>query len=503
MSQNSQPNPRLAILRRDVERDMIAPLRSHGWTAEIVQEHDGHSSLVLEAAKGARTARVAILYSSATDNVHYKQLAEHVEHIFFHGQAYQLEAFSSGVKVPVEPIGDFFPYMVNLNKQIEPDRSPLKPIRKMAVRRITEENPLEGILTRLHQFTSINLAGKLVRRRAETDGVELTRDVIDSKAAGIAYSMRSALDYVTFSATDKLNKRILGLYYGSIAFAFSEMLASPTGPKSLDIVEATTKQGHGLYTLSNGSFAGLRTGVLASGFLPQWLAHMGHDTSAFPRQKPKSEGDFQTLAIPSNSWCTLETLFSSMPEIDDLFAEVFNSAPGWVIPVYDLTANHRPSLNRTDRRSESTYAQFIDRSGLIPIERLQTAGWPLAEVQSAEGKEGDGQTFRARVDHSGHPLFWNVLPTHSSPFAHRTTLLLPTLGGMTEYRTIAVTTLYALSIMVRYMPSAWRRIEGGDEDQYLALVKASLAVWERTLPEQFLQSVANETVYSKQPGGLF
>ena len=66
------------------------------------------------------------------------------------------------------------------------------------------------------------------------------------------------------------------------------------------------------------------------------------------------------------------------------------------------------------------------------------------------------------------------------------------MGGLHEYRTIAVVTLYALSIMARYMPGAWHRIEGGDQDHYLALVQESLAVWERLLPEHFLESIEGE-----------
>jgi hypothetical protein len=64
---------------------------------------------------------------------------------------------------------------------------------------------------------------------------------------------------------------------------------------------------------------------------------------------------------------------------------------------------------------------------------------------------------------------------HSSPFGKRGMLLLPVIGGLSDYRAVAVVTLYALSIMARYMPSAWRRIEDGDENQYLALVKAALS----------------------------
>lgn len=104
----AQPNPRIAILRKDVEQAMLKPFRSHGWTADIVQEHDGHSSIEVVASKGARSVRIGILYSSATDNTHYKALERRVEHIYFHGSAYMLESFARDVKIPIEPLGDFF-----------------------------------------------------------------------------------------------------------------------------------------------------------------------------------------------------------------------------------------------------------------------------------------------------------------------------------------------------------------------------------------------------------
>lgn len=496
----NQTNPRLVLLRRDVEQILLKPFRSHGWSADIDLEYDHHSSLEVMASKGTRSVRIGVLYSSATDNAHYKALEQRTEHIFYYGNPYMLESFARDLKIPVEPLGDFLPFLVALNKEVEPDRSP--PTRltpKPTVRRIREENPLDGILNRLQQFTSVSLAQKLVERRARVVGVELMPACVASKAEGIAYSMRNALDYVTFAPGDKLNKRILGLYYGTIAFAFAEMLASPNGPSDLDEVEGMTKQGHGLFAIldAKGGFANLRVGVLATGFLPQWLAFLGHDTSAFPKKKPRSIGDLGTE--DSAMSCTLQYLFASMPEIDDLFAEVFGSAPNWIVPNYDLALNRVPAINGTNKKADSTYGHFIDRSGLISADRLEVAGWPLAEIQLSESHQGPGKTYRARVDHAGHEVWWDVLPTHSSPFSHRTTMLFPSVGGMREYRTISTATLYALSIMARYMPSAWRRIEGGDEDKYLALVKAALAVWERVLPEQFLASIAGEIIVATQP----
>ena len=59
-----------------------------------------------------------------------------------------------------------------------------------------------------------------------------------------------------------MNRRVLSLYYGTMAFAQAEMLASPSGPIDLDEIEGMTKQGHGLYALAmpNGGFADLRVG---------------------------------------------------------------------------------------------------------------------------------------------------------------------------------------------------------------------------------------------------
>ena len=505
-NQNTSANPRLSLLRREVEQRVLKPFRSHGWSANIMCEIDHDDCIEITADKGPVTTRIALLYSSSgISNAKYRELSKRVDHIFFYGQPYMLESFARGVTVPVEQLGHFFPFLVNLNKKVEPDRSPpVMPRRTVTVRRLTAENPLETVITHLQQYTSVNLAAKLVERRAAIEGIAISRETITSKATGIAYSMRSALDYVASTSSDKLNRRVLSLYYGTMAFAQAEMLASPSGSFDLDQVEGMTKQGHGLYTIAvpNGGFANLSVGVLATGFLPQWMSFLGHDTSGYPRKKPRSPGDLDN--VPIGMVCSLRDLFASMPEIDDLFAEAFGGPPRWISVAYDHESNlGRQVLNSTVKKVNSTYGLFIDQSGEVSIENLLGAGWPLAEIQQANNFEGTGIAFRARVDHAGHDVWWRVLPTHSSPFRQSPTLLFPTVGNLREYRTIAAVTLYALSIMARYMPSAWRRIEGGDEDQFLALVKASLAVWERLLPEHFLESIAGETVHTAQPGSLF
>ena len=405
-----------------------------------------------------------MLYSSGVSNAQYRELSARVDHIFFlYGDSDSSTSRIPGVTVPFEPLGDFLPFLIHLSKQLEPDKSPpVVPRRTSTVRRLTAENPLESVIARLQQFTSVKLASKLVERRAATEGRLMPSQEARNKAPGVAYSMRSALEYFASTSNDQLNRRVIALYYGTMAFAQAEMLASPSGPADLDEVEEMTKQGHGLYTLAAPSdgFSGLRVGVLATGFMREWMKFLGYAVSDYPKKRPRS---LKTLrAIPDNMVCSLQDLFASMPEIDDLFAEVFEGPPKWISVSYD-SRSHRSIYTPSDgtKKTNSTYALFVDRSGKVSTDSLRDAGWPLAEIRETSDHEGEGRTLRARVDHRGHEIWWSALPIYSSPFGKHATVLLPTVGGHREYRTIAAVTLYALSIMARYMPSAWRRIEGG------------------------------------------
>ena len=502
----SADNPRLELLREAVEHKVLSPFRSHGWSAEIAHEVDHHDCIEIAANRETVAVRIAVLYSSSgISNAVYRELSNRVERIFFRGQPYKLGSFTRGVTVPVESIDGFFAYLVELNKQLEPDRSHAStPGTPPKVRRLTAENPRDAVIARLQQFTSETPARRMVERRAEAEDSALSSPESKTKATGVAHSMRSALDYRVSTPRDPLNKRILGLYYGTVALAQAEMLASPSGPADLHTVEAMTRYGHGLFTAppSHSGFADLHVGVQANGFFPQWMKFLGQDTSGNPPTRPGSLTDLEK--VPTGMACLLPDLFASMPEIDDLYAEVVGGSPRWILVAYDQEANaRRPLRNATARTVDSTYGLFLDSSGKVSAECLESAGWPLAEIRRLDDYDFAGTVFRARVDHAGHDLWWKALPTHSSPFGNSPALLFPTVGGLREYRTIAAVTLYALSILVRYRPSAWRRVEGGDQDHYLALVQASIAVWERLLPEHFLQSIVGEPVRTVQPGSFF
>ncbi len=491
---------RMKLLRDAADQQMVKPFRTNGWSAAIGSENPSGEYLIVEATKSGVARRVALLYSSATDNRVYKALDATVDHIFTNGELYKIDSFAYGISKPVAPVGDFFPVLVAWNKELAPvSDKPLPPAGPRTVRIITAENPLTGIWSRLDQFASVTLAEKLVARRAAELSIELTPEATKSKAAGLAFTIRNASDYFRDAPFESLNKRILSLYYGALALASAEMMASPIGPTDLDEIEGITKQGHGLYTVPSATddFGGLNVGVLATGFFPRWVSFLGHDTSLYPKAKAKTTSDLEKQ--PEGTVVLMLELLSAIPELGDLFLEVYPTPPSWVTPVYQLQENKAGPGFGNNRATGSSYIHLVDKSGRIQEMSITEAGWPLAEITTIPSTAENGQSFRARVDHPGRQFWFEALLLHRSPFKEGPTLIMPVLGEIAEHRIISVVTLYALSILVRYMPSAWRRVEGGNWDEHLALIKNAVGVFERLLPEQFLESIINERVSAKQP----
>lgn len=493
---------RMKLLRDAADQQLVKPFRTHGWAASITQENTAGEYLIVEAIKATITRRLALLYSSATDNKHYRVLDAAVDFIFTNGALYHIDQFAYGISKPVAPLSEFFPVLVALNKELEPPEAKrLPPIQPRKVRTITAEDPRTGIWARLDQFGSVALAQKLVTRRAQGHK-EFTTEEIKTKAEGLAFAIRNASDYFRETPSESLNKRILSLYYGALALASAEMMASPAGPVDLDEIEGITRQGHGLYTVppSTEDFGNLIVDVIATGFFPQWASFLGEDVSRYPKAKAKTASDLEKQ-VPG-TFVAMRELLSAIPEVGDLFLEVYTSAPSWITPVYSVEDNRGGTSANRSSQTGSTYIRLFDRSKRVKQETISAAGWPIAELSSIDSGGADANAFRARVDHADRKAWYEALRLHRSPFKDSPSLIMPVLG-ISEHRVLTVVILYALSILVRYMPSSWRRIEGGDWDEHLALVKNVVGAFERLLPDQFLGSILQERVHAAQPGAFF
>jgi hypothetical protein len=245
----------------------------------------------------------------------------------------------------------------------ESDESPTIEASAPKHRLLLSEEPIEAIWLRIRQLQSVTLAKKLIERRALADGVQLDEAVIQSKAEGVAYALRNASDYFQTKEGRNVSQRILNLYYGSLAFAFAEMLAAPKGTKTLSEIENSTKVGHGLYTLDGfgNGLEQIAVGVFA-GFFPAWTASVGSSIGAIP---PKKARRFEDLAAYAPaSWVSVETLFASIPEVADLFSDIFEGKPMWVRPVYDQAANGGCLFSAGGSRlREVIYSSLTTRAG--------------------------------------------------------------------------------------------------------------------------------------------
>lgn len=497
---------RLAILRRDAEQKILEPLRQHAWTVHEVREVEAGEYIVIDAERAGQRHKVGLLYSSATGNAVYKGLAAEVEHIYVHGQLYKLESYAYGIDKPVSVLDDFHSLLLTWNAASAPGKfAPGSEIPLEAKppkhRTLLSEVPIEAIWLRLRQLASVTLARKLVDARARAASVTLEPVVLNAKAEGLAFALRNAIDYFHVRADQNVSQRVLNLYYGSMSFAFAEMLAAPNGPSTLAEIEESTKQGHGLCTV-DGDVEGLEhivVGAIATGFFPTWMRFLGVPTDKFPRQKPKIHGDLSKQA--EGTWATVEQLFARIPEVADLFTDIFDSKPAWVTPIYDQNANQGPTLFGRKERPSTTYALLLDDSARLTRDDISKFPGPISQITEV-ASEDSGRHFRVAVDSMGKETWWDALPLHHSPF-ERTALVMPLFGVVGEYRAICVVLLYAMSIIVRYRPSVWRRVQEGDLDHLRVLIEAFLAVVERVLPEQFLEKVTGQRIFVKQPGSLF
>ena len=493
---------RLDLLTKDAHSKIITPFELHHWNCEILQTEPVGEYLVIQVTNGDIQFKLGLLYSCATDNLIYKKLDKEVDLIALNGGFYHLESYAYGISKEVIDVKNIQAHIVEWNTKASDGKKSLggqkKPIitAKEFNNTIQSEEPITQIWSRIRQFKTKGLAEKLIIQRYEKEEIPLNMECIKAKAIGLAFCIKNGCDYFENAKNQKSNQRIISLYYGAIAFASAEMLASPSGPESLQEVENMTKFGHGLHTqdsIDDNAFEGFVVGILSNGFFKNWIAVLGHDVSTLPKSKPKKPTD---IDLSSPYLITLIELFSHIPELEDLLGMVSNTPTNWLNIHYDMAIN-----NGFRKTKDATYIHITDRSGSKTIEDLEKLDLPLEQIEYI-ASDSPGLHFKALIRHSENQSWGGVVKQHRSPFT-ATSYIMPIFGSVNEYRCITVVILYALSILVRYRPSIWLEVVSGKHENYLALTEEFLSVYERLAPQQFLEALLDKSLNVVQPGSLF
>lgn len=100
---------RKAVLAEDAINDLVRPLRNAGWSVQITEPDEEALFVIATATSGSNRLSVALLFSCATENALYRELASKVDAILYRGAPYKQASFTSGITVPIGPVAGWQP----------------------------------------------------------------------------------------------------------------------------------------------------------------------------------------------------------------------------------------------------------------------------------------------------------------------------------------------------------------------------------------------------------
>lgn len=496
-------NARVKILMDRIEKDFSRVADALGWAISLASAQDRHSYAVFSVSRDSVSHKFGYLYSQSTDKSVYRLLESTVEVIFIQGMEFDpSNSFSQGCKIPVLPDNDFLYVMTDWNMEflgVEPSQE--EGVREEKEKlRIIEENPLQQIYAHLQSLTSRTVAKQAVLYHARHDGLSFTDDVVNGKAEGVSYLVQNAIDYYDNAATRNITQRLLNLYYGTIALMEAEMLIYGEQYSMLSEIENITKFGHGMVTFGEAdSLKDFYIGVLNKGLFQAWLSHRGIDVSGFP--------DSRKTAEKSDLKISLDELFRHIPEIQNIMQETEpHYKPYFLFPDFDLIFNHTHGLGTPvyDRKYVGSYVNFLNVDGkhdpYWEKQLIETFRAPITIVGEYKDTMTGSAGWRTFVKQRKNGHHYESYQTHKGQSTSM--IIAPLFGRTDDWEVFAVMILYALSIIVRYMPNLWAQILHGNLDNYKAVVYQFSRVAERELTQIFLEKLTRKNIIISHPQGV-
>ena len=334
--------------------------------------------------------------------------------------------------------------------------------------RLVAENLPEVIWLRLRRLTSFQLCRKVIERR--TTGLE--SDVIDLKAKGMAWAIRSALGYWD-TKQGGLNAQILSRYYALLQISIAEQIASDNPSDTLVSIQRHTEFGHGLFTLQNPNISfpeSYLVGCLGSGHFAAYTKKLGVDLSAFSfESKPRKFDKLQPQEL--GKLLSLSDLIRRVPELQGVTSEYFGKSP-LSFQIAFASRNHEIRDQRMRNYAQKTgqvvfdpppeaskimtYVSIIPYGYEVSAEELNSYGFPIKNiVKETEDQLAKHPYFVGEIEHEPPtPNWWKHVETYKSGYSG-TSIVVP-FWGTVDIFLLHILILYAASIIVRYLPEMAR-----------------------------------------------
>jgi hypothetical protein len=174
-------------------------------------------------------------------------------------------------------------------------------------------------------MTSTRLCRQIISSRTS----QLSKEVLDSKAEGVASSIRSALGFWESSPVG-LNARILSRYYALLQISIAEQVASVDPTLNLKEVQKHTEQGgHGLSAVSKltDTFPfGYMVACRTSGHFDSYCKFRAFDIRNFSIEKNPKNWEKLTSEDQAKL-VSLADLFHRVPELRTMIPECLGVPP--------------------------------------------------------------------------------------------------------------------------------------------------------------------------------
>jgi hypothetical protein len=369
----------------------------------------------------------------------------------------------------------------------------------------------EMVWLRIQRLTSESLCRKLIKERIP----EIDDELLKAKASGLASAIRGALGFWGGEALD-LNSKVLSRYYGLLQLTIAEQIvASPN--LLLKEIEDFTKYGHGLFTLSdpeNVFPTAFNIGLLNSGYFQKYLEFRGVELEEnIFTKRPREWGKVDDAA--KSKLVSLPELFSRVPELQTVVREYFDRPPlAFRVATSVLNATQRFTIGHhksnesiyqlqrinSDYNPEVTSGVAIFRQdGDFSPEFLNSLGLPLSDIiEVAPPGQGWGTHFVGTLHHSLKTKWYEKLKPHHSAYCPRS-LVAPLWNRVTDPLIINFLILYGLSIIVRYLPATWHRIDQGDLDHFRELLKHYFVIVDKVVPEMMYERITGKRLIVNRP----
>ena len=386
------------------------------------------------------------------------------------------------------------------------------------VERIVSENAVEALRLRLRRMTSPTICARMLSAKHPS----LPDSAVLEKSEGIASSLRSALGYWE-DAPAALNAKILNQYYFTLQLSIPEQVATDAPDSTLAAIQRHTENGHGLATLrsSDSIFpSNYHIFALNSGHFGSFCRSLGIDTKRFAFNERRRDWGKVTEEDKKN-FVTLADLLRRVPELRSAICECL-SVPALSFHIAHSSKNTSIRAERATEKmrltgqfvmpnwgpdpsegpTNQTYLTFATGFGGgegLTTNYLNSLGLPIADIKEEHDAATGRNVLIGVYTHPSNEYWWKSLPLYHG--INGTSIMVP-FWCLNDVFLLHFVILYALSIIVRYLPSLWFEIDRGSLDHIKALLEEYMVITDRVLPRLAIERIAGVGLRALHPDSL-